>query len=64
MVILHLSRDEVSALLQLMDAGVKAIGRPAARACAVLDEKIAQAIAEADANKGKAANGATDHVIQ
>ena len=38
------SRDEVAALLALMDAGVKALGRPAARACAVLDEKIAMAV--------------------
>jgi hypothetical protein len=49
MVTLHLSREETTLLLQLMDAGLRAVGRPAARACAVLDEKITRAIAEANA---------------
>jgi hypothetical protein len=44
MITVSFSKEEVAALLGLMDAGVKALGRPAAKACAVLDEKIAAAI--------------------
>lgn len=55
MIKLELNREEIQALLALMDAGVKALGRPAARACAVLDEKIAMAVNEAAAQPEPAA---------
>jgi hypothetical protein len=48
------SREEIAALLALIDAGVKALGRPAARACAVLDDKINTAVRAA---QGPKANG-------
>lgn len=44
MITVSLTREEVQALLALMDAGVKALGRPAAKACAVLDDKIQAAL--------------------
>lgn len=44
MINLSLSKEEIVALLSLMDAGVKALGRPAAKACAVLDDKITAAV--------------------
>ena len=56
MITITFTREEIQALLALMDAGVKALGRPAARACAVLDEKIAMAVREAEVNQ-HAANG-------
>ena len=48
MITVAFTKEEIGALLALMDAGVKALGRPAARACAVLDEKIALAVSKAD----------------
>ena len=57
MVTLTLSKEEISALLGLMDAGVKALGRPAARACAILDEKIHLAVRGAQKAHSKPANG-------
>ena len=55
MITVAFTREEIAALLALMDAGVKALGRPAARACAVLDEKIAMAVNEAAAQPEPAA---------
>jgi hypothetical protein len=49
MITLNLTKDETAALLALMDAGVKAVGRPAARACPVLDDKIQAAMWSAEA---------------
>jgi hypothetical protein len=49
MITVSLTREEVQALLAFLDAGVKALGRPAARACAVLDDKIQAALRSAEA---------------
>jgi len=40
MITLTLTKEEAQALLALIDAGVKALGRPAAKACAILDDKV------------------------
>jgi hypothetical protein len=47
-VAVEFTREEIAALLTLMDAGVKALGRPAARACAIIDERIAMAAQASD----------------
>jgi hypothetical protein len=44
MITVAFTREEAHALLAFLDAGVKALGRPAAKACAILDDKVQAAL--------------------